>query len=201
MPTSKPKPKKKSTPKVAEFELGFHILNEKSGHWPVLGGVVEKFICIDPDSKGCLVIRGKGSYGWGVRTVPLSSLTETELYDLIKSWNCPVFIERQWPRPMEGVSSSFKSGRQYGMVTSMAILARQTTKAPVFFVNPNTWTSGLPKDKSERVKLVNETMPNHLTSSLLMKEHGTADAILFSEWIIKCLSPTKTPKENLTPVT
>jgi len=138
------------------------------------------FIAIDPDSKGGMAL--SIPHG-GIQVKGLEGLFAKEILGDMKDWcerfgvTC-IIIERQWPRVTDAKGSIFKSGIQYGVVVCCAALMR----IPIYFVNPMTWTKNLPKEKGERVALVN-SKPSFVGAKLLQKDHGLADAFLFAEWI------------------
>ena len=168
MPTRKPK----RPSKAATTELGYPIVGADT---PAFILPEEYFWVIDPDSNGCMLFStGTLSYQLRNGLSPMENIFPGQM----------VFIERQWARPFEGVSSSFKSGLHYGRV--FEAVQRQTNR--IYFVNPATWTKDIPKGKGERVALVAE----RTGMKLLQKDHGFADAYLFLDWIKKCLSISST---------
>ena len=118
-------------------------------------------------------LQGKADYNWAAVAEALRD------YD-------PDYtvIERQWPRPHEGVVSSFKSGGGYqGLLAILATLElRHET------VSPPTWKNALGlrgHEKNLSRELALKLLPEGGPAFARKKDHGPAEAALLILWKAK----------------
>jgi crossover junction endodeoxyribonuclease RuvC len=92
-----------------------------------------------------------------------------------------VILESQWPRPGEGVSSSFKAGMGYGGL--LAVLA--TLGCAHEIVHSATWKAGMglrgSKKEASRLLAI-ELMAEGRNLFARKMDHGRAEAALIALW-------------------
>lgn len=90
-------------------------------------------------------------------------------------------VEQQWPRPMEGIVSSFRSGGGYHGL--LAVL--QTLGLRYETVSPARWKNALglrKQDKNLSRQLATQLMPEGRAMFARVKDHGPAEAALMVIW-------------------
>lgn len=89
-------------------------------------------------------------------------------------------VEVQQAFPKQGVSSSFRTGMNYGII--LGVLAAHFI--PVVFPSPSKWTADLKvgRDKDKHRRLVMETWPRSAGLFARKKDDGRADAALIARW-------------------
>ena len=90
------------------------------------------------------------------------------------SWS----VERQNPRPVQGVSSAFRTGRGFGSLSAMLDLINVSWS----LVNPNIWKKamGVTQDKTSSLLQARRLWPQADLGR--MKDHNRAEALLIAEW-------------------
>jgi crossover junction endodeoxyribonuclease RuvC len=142
-------------------------------------------IGIDPGQKG-----GLASVGGSNEATPMplagKELDALAIANWIKEQNPDlVVIEKVHSMPKQGVSSTFKFGKGYGI----AIGVVQALGIPLIFVTPQAWKgrvlAGTTKDKAAAVSYVRSKYP-HLsllaTSRSKVPHDGMADAVCIAEY-------------------
>lgn len=91
-----------------------------------------------------------------------------------------VFIEQQQPMPRQGVSSTFKTGFNYGLYIGIL----QALGYSYQVVTPRRWKLDLdvPADKDIAREIATKLMPQGQGSWSLKCEDGVAEAALISYW-------------------
>jgi len=95
-----------------------------------------------------------------------------------------IIIESVHSMPNQGVASTFKFGKAFGQVITMA----QMMNCAWHFVTPQKWKGdlGLTRDKEDSLKLARELYPDApLTRK---KDNGRAEALLIAGWWLEQMS-------------
>ena len=133
-----------------------------------------RIIGIDPGSSGAIAMLDTSE------SVQYWKMPDTEM-DL---WDCLVnqkpiaaaFIEKVHAMPRQGVSSTFKFGRNYGML----LMALTASGIPFTEVTPQTWQKSL-NCMSKGDKNVTKRRAQQLFPQLKVT-HAIADALLIAEY-------------------
>jgi crossover junction endodeoxyribonuclease RuvC len=143
-------------------------------------------IGIDPGLKGAIACVG-GEYP-EIWDMPILNghVNVIFLRNLLQGWEEEyhgidmVYIEQQQAMPGQGVSSTFKTGANYG-----ALLALLTLLAmPFDIVSPGVWkrTMGLTKDKEVSREKAIHLFPDSTLFFQRKKDEGRAEALLLAEY-------------------
>jgi len=103
------------------------------------------------------------------------------LADRITAMRPDLFIiERVGAMPKQGVSSTFKFGKAYGVVIGVVA----ALKIPVHFVAPSVWKRhfGLSADKEEARARALQYWPERAELFARKKDHGRAEAALLARY-------------------
>lgn len=94
-----------------------------------------------------------------------------------------VVVESQQAYPRQGVSSSFKTGMNYGVL--LGVLA--ALERPVVHVTAAVWTRALRvgADKGSHRRRACETWPAHADLFKRVRDDGRADAALLAYWSLR----------------
>lgn len=141
-------------------------------------------IGVDPGASGAIAAldADTGALLWvedmpaheGIVSAPLSA-------DLIVGQAIAVaWVENVHSMPKQGVSSSFKFGRAFGVIVGVLGGAR----VPVEYVTPAVWKkqARLSKDKSASRRLAVELWPAHSDLFKRVKDDGRAEAALIARY-------------------
>jgi Holliday junction resolvasome RuvABC endonuclease subunit len=141
---------------------------------------VRYFIGIDPGANGALVVLVNDRDSDDLFSMPFSKYTERDIVLAIDhlphapKWCC--FIEKVHAMPKQGVSSTFKFGRSYGVMigilTALGIPYREVT--------PQTWQKAM-SCLSKGDKNVTKAAAQKLFPSVKVT-HANADALLIAEY-------------------
>ena len=132
------------------------------------------YMGIDPGASGGLALIS--SDGILVEKMPA---TPADLWLLVSSWSeladfC--YIEKVHSMPGQGVSSTFKFGKNFGLIIGCVTAAR----IPHDFVPPGVWQKNLgcltKGDKNVTKQKAQQLYPNMIVT------HAIADAILIAEY-------------------
>lgn len=142
---------------------------------------------IDPGMTGALAYVGDGDLKV-VDDMPVVDglVNATLLAGLVQDrMRMPSFIkeavlEQVHAMPRQGVSSTFKFGRGYGVIEGVL----GTLRIPVRYVTPAKWTGDLRvgADKELHRRRAIETWPGSADLFKRKKDDGRADAALIAEW-------------------
>ena len=154
---------------------------------------------IDPGLQGAVAIIHEDYIR--VVDMPAESRDIHELMNGIR-YASHIFIEMSWPRPVQGVISAFKMGRDFGYMTG------QLYGANIIEVSPQSWKKALwpnrvwlkcPKDatpvmrkkmsaerkkqsKTDSLNLARQLYPSMTDHLMREKDEGRAEAILIAHW-------------------
>jgi crossover junction endodeoxyribonuclease RuvC len=148
-----------------------------------------KIIGIDPGVTGALALIDN-DFGAKVEDLPIISdhaLTWIDANALLRTffkWRdgqpqpIPVYIERQGPRPGQGMASAFKSGVVLGSIIAIA----QAACCQVHLVSPAKWKSvmGLSSEKEASLDKARLLFP--LIELERKKDHNRAEALLLAQY-------------------
>lgn len=103
------------------------------------------------------------------------------------------FVERQQAYPGQGVSTSFQTGRRFGVV--LGVIA--ALDIPMTLVSPAKWKAATktPKDKDGARARASQLMPGMSKFWSLKKNHGRAEAALIA-WYGATILVGRTADEN-----
>jgi len=155
------------------------------------------FLGIDPGMTGAIAIidpvlsKGVGFYDTPVVNIGKKGQVKHEydtqemasvLREFAECRPAYVFIERQQAMPDQGVSSTFATGRGYGLwlgiLTALGI--------PYEVIAPVTWKKKLmadmSKEKGASIIVAKRLFPQVADDLKLKKHHGRADALLLAEF-------------------
>jgi hypothetical protein len=135
-----------------------------------------------------LVCRGKMPIDKNLKNKK-STINLDEVINLINAYKPDVVVlERQAPRPGEGISSSWTSGYNFGLLFALSSFLVKN----VVLVSPRSWATKLhdpnsqlenPKEKSLEVAKKLFPNENFLATQRSSKPHeGIIDALLISYW-------------------
>lgn len=138
------------------------------------------YVGLDPGKTGAIAILRDGALVFDLQQAG-DSPDIPWLRDIFDAVQEPfVIIERQIAMPKQGVSSTFTTGRNYGMLLG----ALAALRIPHETVHPSAWKKvvGIPagagKDASRA--LAQRLFPE--VDLHLIKHHGRAEALLLAEW-------------------
>lgn len=140
---------------------------------------------------GCIVDRGKMPIDKNLKNKK-STINLSEISAIILLHKPDVVIlERQAPRPGEGVSSAWTSGYNFGLLFATAFAANKN----IVLVAPRTWAtklhdpeSTLDNPKARSLEIAKKLFPkeNFLATNRSSKPHeGIIDALLIGHWYEK----------------
>ncbi len=139
------------------------------------------YLGIDPGANGALVALGEGGIMEGfISIVPFSKNTEHDIVHLLQCLHPDIdmccFIEKVHAMPKQGVSSTFKFGRNYGVMigilTALGIPYREVT--------PQAWQRAM-SCLSKGDKNCTKAAAQKLFPSVKVT-HANADALLIAEY-------------------
>ena len=134
-------------------------------------------IGIDPGAKGAAVLLSNS--GEVLDIARFDKQTEMDIADTLREWidfNCFAFIEKVHSMPKQGVSSTFKFGRNYGFL----IGCLTSLKIPYEFVTPHTWQKYM-SCQTKGDKKITKSKAQQLFPKIKVI-HTTADALLIAEY-------------------
>jgi hypothetical protein len=141
------------------------------------------FIGLDPGQSGGIArLIYQGSILVDTQAIPLKDKTERDIYEIIDEFafvndhNTHAVLEQVNSMPKQGVSSSFKFGRNYGMLEMVLVC----THIPYQLVRPAIW-QGLLKCRSGGDKNVTKKAAQQLFPKVKIT-HAIADALLLAEY-------------------
>jgi len=129
---------------------------------------------LDPGKSGAIAMLCGGS----VHTFKLDN-TEADIADWLRQWHLPdsfAAIEKVGAMPKQGVSSTFKFGRNYGFLRGLLI----ALKIPFEEVTPQKWQRAM-GCLSKGDKNVTKAKAQQLFPQMRII-HANADALLIAEW-------------------
>lgn len=119
--------------------------------------------------------------------VPVMTIGKKKFLDLVKIVNRldlyqpeRVFIEKQQAMPGQGVSSTFRTGFNYGLYIGVFVsLGLKHTE-----VSPRKWKGdlGVSSNKDEARQRATELMPSAANNWLLKCEDGVAESAMIAYW-------------------
>lgn len=142
-----------------------------------------RLIGTDPGLTGALALLDAG-HVLHVEDMPTVNgvVDAYRLADVIARWGHVdrVIVETQQAMPKQGVSSTFKTGANYGRI--LGVLA--ALERPVSHVSPATWTRGLKvgSDKGAHRRRAMDEWPGCAHLFARVKDDGRADACLIALW-------------------
>lgn len=146
------------------------------------------FIGIDPGIKGGLaLVSAKGEL---IEVVPMPGMDKEvdgrELAQILASWAIMagdlsrVYIEKVHSMPKQGVASTFKFGKAYGI----AIGVVNAVNLPLEYVSPQKWKktfSLIGKSKDASRLMASDLWPDHRSEWQYKYQDGKAEAALIAE--------------------
>lgn len=147
------------------------------------------FIGIDPGQDGGLALLSATGELIDVQRMPAidSEVSGLLLSALLHDWRdmsrdaCRVVIEQVHSLPGQGVSSTFKFGKSFGVALGVV----QTMGFPMERVTPQTWKRMfvlIGKDKDASRGLATEMWPSMADRWKFKKDNGLTDAALLAEY-------------------
>lgn len=142
-----------------------------------------RLVGIDPGLTGALALLDAG-HVVHVEDMPVvdRAVDPYALAALLADWGHVdrVVVEAQQAMPRQGVSSTFKTGVNYGRI--LGVLA--ALERPVVHVTPATWTRGLHvgADKAAHRRRAMDEWPEVADRFARVKDDGRADACLIGLW-------------------
>jgi len=135
------------------------------------------FTEVDPFPTQEITVNGKTRREYD-RTALLAIITRYSIQ------GAKAFVERQWARKTDGVSSCFTTGKGYGEI----LMALTACMVPVEVPTPTTWRKGLsmglsgpPRDlKLASLKKARDMFPQ--CAERIGKHDGMAEALLIAEY-------------------
>ncbi len=150
-------------------------------------------IGIDPGLTGAIAALGVLSESVAIIDMPVMD-GRVDPYELVGILTAlgpvdRVVVESQQAFPRQGVSSSFKTGMNYGIL--LGVLA--ALERPVVHVSAAVWTRSLRvgADKGAHRRRACETWPAHAALFKRVKDDGRADAALIALWATTAAYATK----------
>lgn len=144
-----------------------------------------RLIGIDPGVTGAVAYLGPISLEIVDMPIVDGHVDPYALADRFSAWSSwfdvdQVIVEKQQPMPRQGVTSTFKTGRNYGII--LGVLG--ALRLPVTHVTPAVWTRalGVGADKNTHRRRAMDTWPDHAEQFRLAKHDGRADAALLALW-------------------
>jgi crossover junction endodeoxyribonuclease RuvC len=147
------------------------------GEMEILGVAMRYYIGIDPGANGAVVIlREDGNYLLQLESAKASEHDIAQCIRICTGDNVVAIIEKVHAMPKQGVSSTFKFGRSYGVMigilTALGIPYREVT--------PQTWQKAM-SCLSKGDKNVTKAAAQKLFPSVKVT-HANADALLIAEY-------------------
>lgn len=147
---------------------------------PVTQNVV---VGIDPGLTGAIALLGAVPGRPIVTDMPVvdGQVNGAELACILRVMAAPrVVVEEQQAMPKQGVASTFKTGRNYGLI--LGVLA--ALEMPVTLVRATEWTRALKvgSDKERHRARAIDWYPTAAPLLARVKDHGRADALLLAHW-------------------
>jgi len=149
---------------------------------------VSAWIGIDPGQTGGLALVSQMGNLIAVERMPAitGEVDAVGLFLTLDQWiktddDTKCAIEQVHSMPGQGVSSSFKFGKNFGI--ALGVVA--ALGIPLHRVTPQRWKGGmslLKKDKDASRQLATEFWPNMSGEWKLKKDNGISDAALIAEW-------------------
>ena len=89
-------------------------------------------------------------------------------------------VEYQQSMPRQGVSSSFKTGKNFGLLLGLLYGA----EIPITIVRAARWKRDMqvPRDKTSARHRATQIFPDHYSSWSRVRDDGIAEAALLAEW-------------------
>ena len=148
------------------------------------------FIGIDPGQTGGLaLVNAKGRL---LKVAPMPAIAgevvASGVADLLRTWTLgaeerqpTVILEQVGSMPGQGVASTFKFGKSFGILIGVA----QALDMPTERVRPQKWKKEfelIGKDKDASRHKATELWPSMADNWKLKKDNGKSDAALIAEW-------------------
>jgi crossover junction endodeoxyribonuclease RuvC len=143
-----------------------------------------RIIGCDPGITGALALLERGGQLVDIKDMPVvdGQVDAYALTDIIAGWGQVdrVVVETQQAMPRQGVSSTFKTGANYGRI--LGVLA--ALQRPVTHVRAAEWTKALRvgPDKAVHRRRAMDEWPATADRFARVKDDGRADAALIAMW-------------------
>lgn len=152
---------------------------------------MKRWIGIDPGQTGGLAYLDDNGRLLDVAPMPgnAKEVSASQVAQIIKLWvedesamwdNVSVAIEQVGSMPGQGVASTFKFGKSFGIVLGVI----GALEIPMIRLTPQTWKKEMNligKEKHAALGLANEMWPKHAIHWKFKKNDGLADAALIAE--------------------